>query len=331
MPKSELDVELEKVAEAQKEFDDAINDIMDKTDEEIKEAEEARAKESDGTGESTGDQTTEAGTVPGTTEDPQKKANLEPDPSQMAGTGVDVSAMQAEVEQLKSELQKEKQRTASWDGRIRAANDKVKSLEAENAKLTEQLSTKVATEDNEQEQSDQEVMDKFKSTFPELVDVVNILEKKIKVTSTTAKSEVKPEVTPDTTEQVPAADATNTTESTASNTEHYDATRKAHPDLDEAVNTGVLLTWINTQPDYIRPYLESVYYGKNGNGSSQQVIDMVTEFKSKSGWKSQIKSGDKAKDDKLKSMLESEGGSAGAKTDGPDKNDFAGAAKEAFK
>jgi hypothetical protein len=328
MPKTELDIELEKQAAAQKEFDDAINDIMDKTDEEIQEIESARAQESDGTGESKKDQTSEPVTEPDPTADPQNSPDQSSDQT-LSGTGAesDNSALHAEIEELKAELKKERQRTSSWDGRIRAANDKVKLLEAENAKLTEQLTTKADAEANEQDQTDQEVMETFKATFPELVQVVDILEKKIKAT-TPAKSIPEPEATPDTTEQEPAPEVDKA--NSGSKSEHYVRTRKAHPDLDEAVNSGVLLTWLNKQPDYIRPYLESVYYGTNGNGSSQQVIDLVTEFKNKSGWQSTI-STDTAKNDKLKSMLESEGSSAGAKTDGPDKNDFNAAAKEAFK
>lgn len=328
MPKTELDVEREKQEAAQKEFDDAIADIMDKSDEEIQVAEDARAKEADGTGESKGDQSANAGEIK---PDPEAQSgsatDIVPDSTQSTTSASDVAALQAEIVQLKSDLQKEQQKTSSWDGRIRAANDKVKSLEAENTRLTEQLSTKVAKEDNEQDQTDQEVMDTFKKTFPELVQVVDILEKKI-VKTAPAKSEIKPEVKPDTAKEVPAA---GDTKSSTDNGEHYTSTRKAHPDLDEAVGSGVLLTWINKQPDYIRPYLESVYYGKNGNGSAQQVIDMTTEFKNKSGWKSQISGDDPAKTDKLNSMLESEGTSTGAKTDGPDKNDWGGAVKEAFK
>ena len=327
---TELDVELQKRADAQKEFDDALNDIMDKTDEEIQEIEEARLKESDGAGELTKDQTTDTGTVDDPIVDPQlTKSDTAPDPTQSAVQGVpEVAALQSEIESLKTKLSKEKQRTSSWDGRIRASNDKVKSLEAKNAELTEQLSTKADKEVNEQDETDQDVMDKFKETFPELVEVVNILEKKI-VATTPAKAKEEPEtdVKPDTAKPAEAAE-----ESKTASSEHYDTTRSAHPDMDEAVQSGIVLTWINRQPELERRKLEDVYYGNGDNGTSAQVIDMITNFKKATGWKSALAlPADTAKQNKLNSMLESEGQSTGAKTDGPDKNDFNGAAKEAFK
>jgi hypothetical protein len=90
------------------------------------------------------------------------------------------------------------------------------------------------------------------------------------------------------------------------------------------VKTGVLLTWINSQSEYIRSHLEAIY----NKGSAEDVIKMATEFKRTTGWKSSVTQEDETKQDKLKSMLEAEGNSPGPKTDGPDKEDFAAAAKE---
>jgi hypothetical protein len=94
------------------------------------------------------------------------------------------------------------------------------------------------------------------------------------------------------------------------------------------VNTGVLLTWINLQPDFIRPALETIYT----SGNAESVIKMVTEFKDKTGWVSQLtKADDKGKttNTKLASMVEvnSEGVAPTGKT--VDKNDYDQAAKDA--
>ena len=99
-----------------------------------------------------------------------------------------------------------------------------------------------------------------------------------------------------------------------------------HPDLDEMVDTGVLKTWINKQKSFLRPHLEAIYT----KGNSTQVIEMVGQFKSTTGWKSQLtKPEDTTKQDKLKSMMEvnSETGTPNGKT--VDKNDFAQGAKDA--
>jgi hypothetical protein len=105
--------------------------------------------------------------------------------------------------------------------------------------------------------------------------------------------------------------------------------RKSHPDLDEMVNTGVLRTWINQQADYMRPHLDLIYQ----SGTTDQVIDMVKRFKEASGWKSQLdtQGADKrtAQQKKLDSLKEVNSESGGAPPEGPDKNDYDGAAKEA--
>jgi len=297
-----------------KEMNDVFDDIMDKTDEEIqKEAEEA-AKKSDEPGEANKDQMNEAD-LQKIVEDP-----IKPDTDQTpeSDTSDEVTVLKAKVEELEAELKKEHQRTSSWDGRIKSANNQVKVLEEENQTLKDQLASKPA-ETNEDNQSDQEIMDNFKSTFPEMVEVLDIYLKKMDAKATPPSpakedNEIEPDLTDPTQEDMDSAQK-----------EHMSTIRKAHPAIDEMVSQGVILTWINQQPDFISPHLDEIYH----KGNSDQIIKMVTEFQKKTGWKSSLNTGDKAKQDKLKSMLSTDGDSPGPKSDGPDKNDFAGAAKEA--
>lgn len=213
------------------------------------------------------------------------------------------------AEEAEAELKKEQQKTSSWNGRITKANERVKALEAE----IEQLKLTKAAEVDPDKESDKEVLDRFRTDFPELASVVDVLDKRISGI-TPAKVEAQPAVTPDT---EPEADPEPTT--------HYTDVRKAHPEIDEIINQGVLLTWINGQADFIKSHLETIYY----KGNTKQVIDMVNEFKTKSGWKSQLSTGSNKAQDKLNSMKEVTSESPGPITDGPDKNDFEGAAKEA--
>lgn len=300
-----------------KEMNDVFDDIISKTDEEIqKEADEA-AKKSDEPGEANEDLTPEADPKPAE-EDPKPN---EADPTPDTSTEVDV--LKDMVKDLEDQLKKEHQRTSSWDGRIKAANSRVKELETENQSLKDQLANKPAVL-NEDEQSEAEIMESFKATFPEFTEVLDIMQKKIdaKATPTTTPAKVDPEPDSiDDDEDSPEAQRARVAEAQK---KHMDEIRKVHPAIDEMVKTGVVLTWINEQPDFISSHLERIYY----SGSSDEIIKMVTEFSTKTGWVSNLNKG-KAKQDKLNSMLETEGGSTGPKSDGPDKNDFAAGAKDA--
>jgi len=223
-------------------------------------------------------------------------------------------------EESEAELKKERQKTSSWDGRIRAANKKAEQLAEEN----EQLRLQLNNQPDPDAESDKETLERFKSDFPELADVVNVLLKRVDGAAP-VRSQAKDKTVDDSDGQ--ASDDATSGESTETNDHMTEVTSK-HPDLSEMVSSGVLLTWIQKQKPFMRPHLENIYY----NGSSKQVIDMISEFKKSTGWKSQLDKGNnsKAKADKLASMKDVQSESGGAPTDGPDKNDFDGAFKEAI-
>ncbi len=328
------------VSSDQDDFDAIFEEISDKTDEEVAELQaKEEAKESDGTGESTEDQTKIANPESDKSADDKTSnpnAGLGQDKVPATETTSDVTDLKMEIDALKAELQKEKQRTASWDGRIRSANEKVKTLEAENAtlrseagKVKQQLEQAETGKKTELKESDAEIKAKFESTFPELVEILDMYQRNMsEKMPTPAKEEIKAEPKA---EEKPAAETTAAKEAPASESTHLDDVRKVHAELDEIVSTGVLLTWINKQVESIRPHLTNIYHGQNDQGSTQQVIDLITNFKLKTSWKSQLETGQSAQDDKLKSMLEAEGESPGPKSEGPDMDNFDEAAKEAFK
>jgi hypothetical protein len=234
----------------------------------------------------------------------------------------DAGYWKAKYEASEAILKKEQQKTSSWDGRIRAANEKVKVLEQETQTLREQLEAKTIDPDKE---SDTEVLDRFRKDFPELAEVVNVLEKRI--TKTQPPQAKVPESTVTNTEG--NSGHSTVADEVKTDTTHMDDIHKAHPDLSEMVSTGVLLTWIHKQKPYIKPTLENIYY----KGSAQSVVDLCTQFKDSTGWKSQLANDDVAKEaakaKKLADLAEVNSESAGAPAGGPDKNDFAGAFKEA--
>jgi hypothetical protein len=228
------------------------------------------------------------------------------------------------AEDVEAELTKEKQKTSSWNGRITAANKKVKDLEAElkqKAPSADDIAAKQKAD--AANESDNEVLDRFQNDFPELADVISILKKRV---DGVAQAPVKDNTPVSSDDDV--TDDSDAEAAKAAAGDHMSDIRKVHPDLSEMVNTGVLLTWIHKQPDFIRPTLETIY----SKGKSQEVVNMVTEFKNKTGWKSQLAQADnetQKADDKLNSMKEvnSETTTPDGKT--VDKGDYDQGAKDA--
>ena len=330
-------VDLDQYQKDQDTFEEAVDHVLaadpKKTDEELlAEMEKIDADGSSEDGESTKDSTDKAsddsqavdpnlfGVSPET--DGKKpvvsdEGVTDPD-KKLDDTEID---WKVKAESLEDELTKEKQKTSSWNGRITAANKRADDAEA---KLEEALAAKPKDADSDDSaKSDVAVLEGFRNDFPEMANVIDILVKKVdgKSDATPVKDTTK--TTP--IEEEPAGTADTDLQGAQAKI------RDAHPDLDEAVNSGVLLTWINKQAEFIRPTLQTIY----NSGTPDQVIKMVKEFKTKTGWQSQLATDESSKDisktdDKLKSMIDVNSQSGGAPTDGPDKNDFNGAAEEAF-
>ena len=306
----------------QQDFADVFDEIMDKTDEEL--AKEARDREasadSDTTGVVTKDQSTENAQVnPDTTDSTDTRTD---DDSQQATAVTDPSLdeLKAKIETLEADLLKERQRTSSWDGRIRAANKKANALEKENAELKAQLEEQATAKTDEQKMSDQEKMELFRENFPELADFADIMQRRVDEAKAVAASK------PAKVESDPAQDFTeNQSPAESGQDDHMTKIRSAHNDVDEIVKSGALLTWINSQPVYLQPGLKNLL----DSGTASELISMLTEFKTKSGWKSKVRQESTSKEDKLKGMMETGSQGGGPKNlVEPDKNDFASAAKE---
>jgi hypothetical protein len=213
-----------------------------------------------------------------------------------------IEAWKSNAEALEAELAKEKQKTSSWNGRITAANTKVKELEEKIATLEETATAAQSKEANTSNDSDNEVLERFRVDFPELSNVVDIMQKRIDGVAAPAPAKAAEPSTPEPDDSKPAA-GTADEDAKKVRADHISAIRKEHPDLPEMVNTGVLLSWINKQPSYIRPTLETIYK----KGKAEDVVVMVTNFKKDTGWKSQLKQADdnnKTATDKLNSMKE---------------------------
>lgn len=322
----ELDKLKEDRANARKEFEDAFNEVLGSTDKEIEEnlKKDIEAEEAAKAGDATREQSSKDSASEYAFNKTQTEGT-DPVPSSTASASDTRNKevnWQEKCAELEAELTKEKQRTASWDGRIKAANEKSKKLEEQVAILLKEREEKQAAKTAEQDMSDKEKMDLFRENFPELADFADIMERKLNQIKPSAPAKAEPkEEDPgqeDTTEAPAKAE-----EKPEGPSEHYLKILKVHKDIDEIVGSGQLLSWINQQEEYIRPHLSKVY----NSGTADEVISVVTEFKNKTGWVSKV-APPNPKQDKLNSMLEAEGESPGPKSDGPDKNDFQGTAKE---
>jgi hypothetical protein len=320
MPETKLDQEVN-------EFDDAFNEIVDKTDEELAQeaVDEALKNTDEASGDAQKDQSEDKPAEQKPVEDPIPS---DVDQQKAADTSTkETSFYEDRIKELEEQLAKETQRTASWDGRIKAANKRVKELEAENKKLTEQLLELNSNKSSKSgdSQSDEEVMATFRETFPELVEVIDIMQRKIDAKATAPTTPAKESTyVPDDDDEEDEGEKLKA-EMEKVRQEHLNTIRKAHPGMDEMVSTGVLKSWINTQPEYIQPHLNQIYK----TGSSNQIIKMISEFVEQTGWKSQLDNKGNSKQDKLKSMMDTGNNSPGEVSGTPDNSDFAAAAKEA--
>jgi hypothetical protein len=335
MPKDSNEgmVELEQYEKDKETFSSTVDALMsaddDKTDEEIIKELDGTKDKDDETNAASGDATKDSTDSPDDST-PKLTDSIDdliaadqsgaedkpktPDPD-TDSTNVSKDDWQQKAELAEAELKKERQKTASWGGRITKANTRVTELEAELVTLKEAK----PSEPDPTRETETAVLEKFRKDFPELGEAFDILEKRIDGNKPAKAKDPEP---------APASPDANV--DSTGDTTHLDTIRKVHPDLDEMVNTGVLRTWINQQADYMRPHLDQIYK----TGQPQQVIDMVKRFKEASGWKSQLdQQGSKkkqTKDEKLANLKEVNSESGGAPPEGPDKNDYDGAAKEAF-
>lgn len=326
--------ELDEYQKDKEEYAEALDAVFDgdKSDDEInKELDDKLGKRPDEAGDATGDSADEPGNEAGT-EDDKIKDPSDQDPGQGLKNSdttddgesdcTECTAMKLKLKEAEDRAEKAEQKMSSWNGRIKAANARVKELEG-------QLSDKGPSAD---ELSDQEKIDQFVKDFPEFSDVVDVMDNRYK---TKAKAKDSSTYDPDAPLDGDDDDATaakaktdTTSKAKVEPTDHYKEIVAQHPDIDELERSGVLITWIRKQPDYIRPHLDKVLT----TGTSNEVNNMVTEFKTQTGWKSQLETDADPKKRKLQAMLNADGSeSPGPKAGGPDKNDYKGAAEEAFK
>jgi hypothetical protein len=233
------------------------------------------------------------------------------------------------AKQLEEALRKERQKTATWEGRISAANKRAKQAEEALEKLRQAKAEKNEKENLSKDlpEEDDKALKEFLAEFPELHRPIVALVKKellpiIGQMIDDRLGAIEPQVT-----SIKEKIETDSTEA------HFAAISKAHPDWKKIAESGALDKWIESQPTYIQNALDEI----KTHGSTQQVIEMFDQYKAAIGDKSD--GGDKnssskgKKRSKAKDLLAVPSSPSKVSTKGKEKNkdDFDSAWDDALK
>ena len=220
-------------------------------------------------GQST-DQPSEGKEEEGTEKIPQSEEETQAEESAPGNqeSETDASANQEDETDYKALYEKEKQRTSSWEGRIKAANKKAEEAE-QRAKYLESLAKAEEKKTPTSEAVEDEDLKNFFEEFPELEKPFNkLLAVKGEAIARKIVQEEIQKISP----QINALQASRTEEIER---QHWRAIETAHPDWKSYVDNGELQTWIDAQPSIIRDRLSEVTKA----GSTGEVIELLDTFK----------------------------------------------------
>ena len=166
---------------------------------------------------------------------------------------------------MEAELAAEKQRTSSWEGRIKAANKRADIAEASAGQNTADKGKEEALPNGE----DDLILSEFIEEFPSLEKPMKLLATKI------ARDIVESEmhnITPALTQ------VQETVESNAID-DHLSKITQAHSDWKNIHQSGALNTWIGKQPKFMQSGLNQVVE----DGSAEDIIELFTAYKKSTG------------------------------------------------
>jgi len=179
--------------------------------------------------------------------------------------GGDQETPEQHIARIEAELAAEKQRNSSWEGRIKAANQRADKAEASAGDDTTDKGEKKALPDGD----DDLILEEFIEEFPSLEKPMKILATKI------AQEIVENEMS---TISPTLTKVQETVESNAVE-EHLGKITQAHSDWKQIHQSGALSTWIGKQPKFMRPGLQQVVE----EGSAEDIIELFTAYKKSTG------------------------------------------------
>lgn len=166
-------------------------------------------------------------------------------------------------EQAQAELNKERQRTSTWEGRIKAANDRAILAEQKVQEFLRKQQSDVApaVEAELGDTDEDKALKEFITEFPDLQGGVKALAKKIaKQIVATELDRVKPDI-----ESIKQTTQTNARET------HFRMLEKAHSDFRELRDSGNITNWIASKPTILKNEYTRIYQG----GTTQEIIEML--------------------------------------------------------
>lgn len=241
--------------------------------------------------------------------------NRVPDKDDEDNSGDTVSP-ETSIADLEAELAKEKQRTSSWEGRIKAANKRAEEAEA---KLNEIADTDKSGETLPDADEDDSVLSEFIEEFPTLEKPIRLMAAKI------AREIVEKEVG----EIKPTISQVQETVESQAVEEHLGKITEAHSDWRKIYDSGALNTWITNQPKFMQPGLHRVV----DEGSAEDIIELFDTYKKSTGQlKSTVNREGKSSKQKAKELEAVTHSSSGPPKDKKKAaaNDFDGAWNEAL-
>ena len=237
-----------------------------------------------------------------------------PEDSQ-ANAGEEQETPEQYIARIEAELVAEKQRTSSWEGRIKAANKRADEAEAGAGQNIADKGKKALPNTD-----DDLILEEFVEEFPSLEKPMKLLATKI---AREMVDEQMQKINPALTQ------VQETVESNAVN-EHLGKITQAHSDWRQIHKSGALSTWISKQPNFMQAGLNQVVQ----EGSAEDIIELFTTYKKSIGQlKTVIDSGsDKTAAQKLKELEAVRHQSSGPPKDTKkaDKNDFDAAWEDAL-
>jgi hypothetical protein len=235
--------------------------------------------------------------------------------SKASDTSLDLR--EAKIAKVEIELEQEKQRNASWDGRIKAAEKR--AAEAEQ-KLKDAEAKGQSDSDNASPIEDDAKLSAFFKEYPDLEGPLKSVAERI-ATNIVDKRMARVD------ELVENQTTMQDTLSEDATVRHNASILEAHPDWKTIYDSGALKTWIEAQPNYLQPRLNEVV----ADGSAREIIEMFDSYKRASGkgTKQTSTSAELAEAKKKKAAaLEAVPASTGGPNEGPKKiakDDFDGA------
>jgi hypothetical protein len=172
------------------------------------------------------------------------------------------------IARLEAENAKLTQKMSSWEGRIRAANQKAAEAE-QKLKRAKGKGQGDSDKDASPDSIDDPELSEFFDEFPDL-------EKPIKKVAEKIAGKIIDDKLGTVTDSVQSVQDTLAEDASQ---KHIGAINKAHPDWKQIYESGALESWIKRQPSFLQPRLYDIIE----SGSAEEVNEMFDSYKKAAG------------------------------------------------